>query len=291
VDNFPPRHAPGKIFIPLALASLFVVGSIGLRAQQEQEMIGPHTYMRAGIVEHHGATATVKADHARPLEQAMRAVSQEYGWNVYYEDAPYRGKYDVADMVNPSYRATHHDVKSVPGPAGGPFQSTYPEPTNTSTSQTQEEQILNKIVSDYNGSSNPGHFVVRRLTDDTFDVVGDGIHDDNGAVVPVTPVLDTVVSIPLETRSFGGKIHAIMDAVSAKVGVKLGGVASMPGNGLLGAAVSFGSPNPAPARDVLMQLIAGHKFQMTLLYEPQLDPKRYAIVFLRVPAAKFKDSR
>ena len=70
-----------------------------------QGVLEPHRYMERGVIEHQHGTATVKADCARPLAQAITAVREEYGWAVDYEDPPYHSKYDVMDMTNPSYRA------------------------------------------------------------------------------------------------------------------------------------------------------------------------------------------
>jgi hypothetical protein len=230
--------------------------------------------------QHNGATATVRADHARPLEQAITAIDEEYGWQVQYEDPPYQGKRDLIDGYNPEYRAAHPGLKFMPVPAGGLFQSTFPEPQNTSTLRTQEEQILDKIVSDYNQSGNPGHFVVRSLPDGAFDVVGDGTHDDNGNLVPVTPILDTPISIPLATHSFGGTIQAIMNALAAKTGVSADGPAFGPTNLMMGGQVSLGGATIAPARDFLMQLLALEKtynWRWTLLYEPPPMPDQFLL--------------
>jgi hypothetical protein len=269
-----------------ALCAVALCG--GLCAQQG--ILEPHKYMPEGIVEHHGATAIVRADNARPLEQAITAMCEEYGWRVHYEDPPYQGKHDLIDGFNPEYRAAHPGIKPMPAPAGGPFQSTYPEPQNTSIQRTQEEQILNKIVMDYNQSGNPGHFVLRSLPDGSFDVLGDGTHDDNGNLVPVTPILDTPISIPLATYSFGGTIQAIMKALAAKTGVSADGPAFGPTNLMMGGQVSLGGATIAPARDFLLQLLALEKagnLRWTLLYEPPPMPDQF-LLGVRIGGARGK---
>jgi hypothetical protein len=272
-----------------------LVLSIRLCAQHQQGILEPHLYMPEGVVEHQSGTATVRADHARPLEKAITALNEEYGWSVHYEDPPYQGKHDLIDGINPKYRETHPEVKPMPGPSGGPFSSTFPEDASLRGSRSQEEQVLDQIVSDYNKSGNPGHFIVRTLSDDSFDIVGDGTHDDNGNVLLVPPILDTPISLPLATRSFGDTIEAIMTAVTAKSGLKAGGPLFGPNNLLDGGNVSMGGPDVAPARNFLMKLLAqesGGGWRWTLLYEPPPYPTQFLFgIRLAAPAAHVPTKR
>ena len=191
------------IFV-LAFASVY-----GLAHPQGISILSPHPYMPEGVISYHDGTETITCDSPRPLLQAIDAVSEEYGWDVSYEDPPYQGKHDVIDMTNPKWRETHPDAPYTPGPSGGPFQSTYPEQAYVANSLGQEQQVLEKIVSDYNKSGNPGHFVVRVLADGAFDVVGDGVRDDNGVEAPVAPFWDTPISIALAPRTFDATIGGI----------------------------------------------------------------------------------
>jgi hypothetical protein len=250
-------------------------------------LLAPHPYMREAVVEHNGGTATVKADYSRPLQQAIVAVSQEYGWDVNYEDPPYEGKRDVIDLINPNYRAQHPDARVVPGAAGGAFESSYPETPNMWSSTNQERPALEKIVADYNRSGNPGHFVVGALADGSFDVVGDGTHDDQGAEVPTTPILDTPISVPVATRSFADAVDVIMKAVGAKTGLKMGGLLFIAPGAAEEMQVTMGSADAVPARDLLMQLSAlGRlKLRWQLLYFLPPTPFSYAIDFHPVSRA------
>lgn len=228
-----------------------------------QGVLEPHPYMRHGIVEHHAGSVTVKADFARPLLQAITAVREEYGWVVDYEDPPYSGKHDVMDMTNPAYRAAHPNASVVLGPAGGPFQSTYQETANTWSSTATERQVLEKIVSDYNRSGNPGNFSVRELPDGSFDVVGTSIHNDSGNDVAVRPILDTPVSVPSIARTYGATLDAILHALPAKASVGVG-----PLNLLMGGAIKVGGTG-VPARNLIMETVAtwGVKWVWSLQYD------------------------
>ena len=235
-----------------------------------QGVLEPHRYMERGVIEHQHGTATVKADCARPLAQAITAVREEYGWAVDYEDPPYHSKYDVMDMTNPSYRAAHPDAPVVLGPAGGAFQSTYPETPNMRSSPAAEQEVLEKIVSDYNESGNPGDFIVRKLSNGDFDVVGDSLHNDAGVDVAITPVLDTPIYLARGTRSWTGTIKAISNALAAKTGLTMGiGLVPMAMSISPAATLTIGG-STAPAREFFMQSISGlDGYGWLFLDEPQ----------------------
>jgi|SRR5579859_285180 len=251
-----------------------------------QGVLEPHSYLKEGVIEHHGATATVKADCARPLQQAITAVREEYGWAVDYEDPPYQSKYDLTDMTNPKYRAANPNAPVVLGPSGGAFQSTYPESPNIWSSPALEREVLEKIVSDYNRSGNPGNFVVRSLPNGTFDIVGNSIRNDKGVKVPVNPILDTPILIPRSARSLDGAITAILQALSTKTGFDTG-IGLGPTNLLMSpAATTTVGGASAPARDLLKEVTARMKQYVVLfLYEP--DQRQYLLGLLPVVRAQY----
>lgn len=251
-----------------------------------QGILEPHPYMERAVIVHHSGTATVKADSARPLQQAIAAVREEYGWVVDYEDPPYSGSRDVMDMTNPKYRATHPNAPVVLGPAGGTFQSTYPEPASIWSSAAAEQEVLEKIVSDYNESGNPGNFVVRQLSDGSFDVVGASVHSSTGADVSVAPTLDTPIYIASGPRSFSGTVRAILDSLAEKTGVQMG-IGLMPMSLLISPAANMTLGGSAqPARDYVMQAIAGLKSCVwVFLYEPRF--RQYLLSLLPAGRAQY----
>ena len=171
----------------------------------------PHHYMLHPTIEHHAGTATVKADYADPLGDALAAVSKEYGWLVDYEDPPYAGT-DITPVPSRGPGVPADQVV-----AGGAFQSTYTETPNMWSSRDAELDVLEKIVSDYNASGNPGDFTVRTLSDGNYDVVGVSTRDSSGAQVAVKPILDTPISVPSIPRSRAGTFGAILAALPVKV--------------------------------------------------------------------------
>ena len=97
-----------------------------------QALSAPHTYALSAVIEHHAGSATVKANSAIPMEQAVAAVNEEYGWVVDYEDPPYAGT-DVTLRPRSSAGGPPDTVV-----AGGAFQSTYPETPNMWSSRATE---------------------------------------------------------------------------------------------------------------------------------------------------------
>jgi hypothetical protein len=51
-------------------------------------------YMAHAEVRHLPNSATITANDARPLAQAVTALSGEYAWVIDFEDPPYYSKYD-----------------------------------------------------------------------------------------------------------------------------------------------------------------------------------------------------
>jgi hypothetical protein len=239
----------------------------------------PHTHTMRPVIEHHAGSATVKANSARPLDEAVAAVNEEYGWVVDYEDPPYAGT-DLA--LNPSPRAGVPPYKIV---AGGTFQSTYPEAPDMWSSRAAELEVLRKIVADYNASGNPGKFTVLELPDGNFDVVGVATHDHSGAEVATVPPLNTRVSIPIAPRGFDETLRAILEAaVQTKVFIGGPGVAGGIGSGVRGD-IAVGGSN-VPARNLLMQVIRkiGGSWGWGLAYEPM--PKQPVYAFGLAPARR-----
>jgi hypothetical protein len=62
----------------------------------------PKFWDRATIEQVDG-TVSVRANSSLPLEHAIEAIRQEYGWTVDYEDPPYES-YDLVDGTDPAWQ-------------------------------------------------------------------------------------------------------------------------------------------------------------------------------------------
>lgn len=200
-----------------------------------------HTYMERAVIHHENGSATVAANSPRPLSQALSAIRRGYGWVVDYEDPLYSNS-DLTSNSDPRFPSRAFKV-----PAGGAFQSTYPETPYMWSRTDSEEAVLDKLMADYNQSGNPGQFTVLPQFDGSYAVVG----TEPGSTAP--PILSTPISIPSGTRSLGDTLHLITGAVSAASGVALY-VSGSPGivRRLIRSQVTIGA-NGAPARYVLVQ--------------------------------------
>ena len=209
------------------------------------------SFMSAAVVKHNAGAGTLTANDPRPLMQAVEAISQEYGWTVDYEDPLYQSHFDLVDSTDPDWRAAHPKEKGAMRVAGGLFQSNFSEPST----ENGEEQVLEKLVADYNSSGNPGKFAVRKETEGRYAVVGVSRRDEAGRDQTVNALLDTLITIPVQQRDATATLQLIVDTLAATSGVhvKLGtiGLSSDP---LQEATLTIGGAN-VPARTLLLQAL------------------------------------
>jgi hypothetical protein len=209
------------------------------------------SFTNAAVVERDGKTGKLTANDPRPLMQAIEAISQEYGWTVDYEDPPYRSQFDLVDDTDPTWRANHPNAKGVVRVSGGLFHSSFPEPS----AENSEEQVLQKLVADYNASGNPGKFAVRKEADGRYAVIGISRKDETGKEEAVNALLDTPITIPVQQRDARDTLHLIVDTLSETTGVdvKLGTI-GLSSNPLQEATLTIGGTNVS-ARALLLQAL------------------------------------
>ena len=197
-----------KFFVSLAAAlACLLLGSLLFAETARPPQQERQKFMPEGVVEHKAGSATVAANDPRPLAQAVSAMREEYGWLVDYEDPPYMSDAELVDDTDPQWRASHPNAPGVRRVAGGAFKSEYQESAGETTRGGQEA-VLRKIVSEYNRSGNPGKFTVRLEEEGRFAVVGLSIKNQAGQDQNVTPVLDTLISVPAKQLSAGESIGA-----------------------------------------------------------------------------------
>jgi hypothetical protein len=236
------------------LAFCFLLGVPSLLLAQAP--ISKPSFMNAGVVQHQGTAGALTANDPRPLMQAIATISQEYGWTVDFEDPPYRSHLDLVDDTDPVWRANHPNAKGVTRVSGGLFQSNFDEPS-TISSGNAEEQVLQKLVSDYNSSGNPGKFVVRKEADARYAVVGVSRRNDTGTDETVDALLDAAISIPVQQRTATATLQLIVDTLSAMTGVRVYlGTIGLSSDPLQGVELAIGGSN-VPARTLLLQALDG----------------------------------
>ncbi|HEX5410256.1 MAG TPA: hypothetical protein VFZ27_00180 [Terriglobia bacterium] len=255
---------------------LFVVGcTVGARSQEN-----PQHYLERAIIAHNQSYATVEANSPRPLLQAITAVREEYGWIVEYEDPPYEGS---VDLVKDSSISRTPEGLVFLIPAGGAFQSTYPETPDTRGSPDGELEVLGKIVSDYNATKNPGKFVVRALQDGSYALIGQSSENSDGKEVSVPPVLDTTISLPGATRSAAVTIKLILVSLNKASSTKVG-LGMVPINAFVQSQVTVGGSNVS-AREFLVDVIDQIK-AAKLIWELNFDPDGRVFYLNLLPATQ-----
>jgi hypothetical protein len=257
----------------------FVIALSNVYAHPQDAIQVRHSkYMDRAEVRHLPNSVTITANDARPLAQALTALSEEYAWVVDFEDPPYFSKYDLVDDTDANWRATHPTAKGVTAIAGNTFQRQFPENPNAPSSPAEEQHILETVVSDYNASTNPGRFSVVNEGDGRFAIVGISVKGDNGQDQPVNPILDTLISIPTDTRDAYSAIETILNALTAKTGTKVAPF-MVPRNALARSQVTVGGRN-IPARVLLLQTLSAAKLKLYWHLYYDHDVKMYGFSLL-----------
>ncbi len=247
-------------------SSVFVLATLLVGGRVCAQSRPVHHFMNHGVVAHKLNSATVASNAPRPLLQAIIATREEYGWDVSYEDPPYKSTYDLVDDTNPQWRLAHPSAKGVTIPDGGAFQCTYPE-NSAIFSLNGERQTLDRVVGCFNQTDGPGRFMVRQQSDGRFVVLGTAVLDNTGYLAPVHAILDAPISIPEATRRADETIALILQQLSAASKIKIG-LAWGPVNLLAQATVKIGGSG-VPARTLLAETLdaTGRSLDWDLIYD------------------------
>ncbi len=275
----------------LIIALVTILSTIHAHAQAQNDQARQarrSRYIENAEVRHLADSITVTANDARPLAQAVTALSEEFGWAIDFEDPTYYSKYDLVDDTAPQWRAAHPNAKGVTVIAGDTFQTQFPKTPDTATSPAEEEHILDGVVSDYNASTNPGRFTVRNEGNGRFAVVGTYVKDENGQDQGVSPILDTPISIPAETRDANTTIEIILNSLTVKSQTKVAPF-MVPQNALAQSQVTVGGQN-IPARVLLLQTLSAAKMKLYWRLYYDRDVKMYGFSLLPLMKANYDAS-
>lgn len=232
---------------------------------QQQNSYGP----RAALQRQNG-TVSVTADDPRPLWQVVARVRKEYGWVADYEEPAWRSSADLRDISAAAWHAAHPGRAGFVVPAGGAFHSSYTETADLWGSSGGELKVLDKIVSDYNVSGNPGQFVVRAQMDGSCAVLGAEVGESGLSASPGS-ILNTPITLATAARSAANTLTLILGSISSTTGIAVGQGYS-PLNLLQQSQVSIGGSD-VPARNLLMELFEAMQVKMSwdLWWEPNMQ--------------------
>ncbi len=244
--------------------ALAMSSAIALQAQVEPANGAFHD--RAEII-HTGKTAQASASNPRPLDETVLALSEEYGWQVDYEDPVYDPGSETVDADGPAARALHPDRPRIMIPNGGTFHVSYSEPIG-SNRELSESQVLQAIVAAYNQTANPGRFYLANEPGGRIAVVG---ASRSVGVTPETQrdaFLSTRISLPEAQRTLGATIQAILDAATEATNVHAA-IGSGPTPQFMQSLVTVGGTD-VTARSLLREALdqSGRTWLWSMLYEP-----------------------
>jgi hypothetical protein len=248
----------------ISLIVIIVLQPLLLHAQRVESGTG---YWYDGIVTHKGGIARVISNEPRPLRQAVESLSKEYGWIVDYEDPVYSDAEAVDRKMDPVWVASHPGVRQRLV-AGRSFESEFPEDAKIGSSVTEEKSVLQKVVSDYNKSGNPGQFTLVDEGGGRFAIVGQA----NGTA---QTIFDTPITVNIDQLNVSFALDAICQALTSASGANVI-LLKYPLNLAVQTIVSTRASNQ-PAREVLRTVAdAGRrKLEWTLLYD--VDDKTYGL--------------
>jgi hypothetical protein len=249
---------------PVTTCFVLVTMSLTISAQEANKP----AFTRTATIEHNADSGRVTANYSRPLFQAVEALSREYGWVIDYEDPPYFSSFDLVDNTDPRWRASHPNGKGAVRVAGGSFETTFPEPIGEKT----EEQVLEKVIADYNASGNPGKFTLRREGKNRFAVIGIAVRDETGKDKNASVLLDTRITIPEAHRSAYDTLNLVLSTLSTASGITV--LPSMLStNGINEADIVVGGEN-VPARTLLLETLGAANNHRVIHWELRYSPDR-----------------
>jgi hypothetical protein len=209
------------------------------------------------------AAGTITVDDPRPLAAALDELENRYGWRVTYEDPPYLHDSEIADISHRIARAGSGARVLVP--KGGRF--TFAPPSRASAAASPQD--IDDVVRSYNRKHRADAFTVIRGKA-LLHVVPVKTLGREGRVLPVTPLLDTPVTIPAKRRTALELLEAICEAITANAGQKLS-LGAIPVK-LLDSQVVASGAMETKARTLIEDVVlaSGAPLTWRLLHDPEL---------------------
>lgn len=255
-----PLHIDAHAFaIALALSL-----AIALQAQVQPP---GGTHRDRAEISHSGTTAHSSAFNGRPLDETVLALSEEYGWQVDYEDPQYDPGSEIIDADDPATRALHPDRPRIMIPNGGGFDVSYSEPTG-SNRELSESHVLQSVVAAYNQTTNPGRFFLENEPGGRIAVVGVSKSLGSTPETQNNTFLSTRISLPIAQRSLGATIQAILNTVIKATNIQAA-IGSGPTPLFMQTMITVGGTD-VTARDLLRQSLdqSGRTWLWSMLFEP-----------------------
>jgi len=251
-----------RVIMPFCISLLFVLLCSSVLGQSHP---GHAVLTETAAVSHADGNAKVAVTAPRSLLTAIHAIRSEYGWVVDYEDPIYIPA-DLVDATDPAWRSANPSAKGATAPAGSAFTTSFDEHSASELlTAAGETRVLNKVIDDYNSSDQPGRFQLKN-TDGRLRVVGIASKAASTDQPPLS-ILDTKITLPVQTRTADQAVKDILAALSAATHINTVEVL-VPINVMQGSTSIGGSD--VEARVLLEEVITAvnRKLYWELIYYP-----------------------
>ena len=210
----------------------------------------------------------VKVSDPRPLAAAALQLQQRYGVAISYEDPPFSHPQDLVEVLVES-PVPGAEETAILIPAGGGLEMKLGAEAGASV-QLDPAAVLASLVMIYEKGDQPGRFQVVQ-DGEMFHLLPTAMRQGTGALGPVTPLLDTVISLDGSPRRADVVLHKIRNKLHSASGVNIE-VGMTPVQLLYDSTVSVGGTN-LPARDLLVQFSEALPMPVTwrLLWDATLE--------------------
>jgi hypothetical protein len=236
-----------------------------------------------------GWSDTITVRDPRPVAKVVEALEQKYGWPITYEDPPYVHPSDIVDVT----RSVRRSPSRAPGgllmpghrvliPKGGSLSITTSSGDQAESAAAVRDYV-EAAVNAYNASRGGEVFAVTQ-GDQLIHVLPRKVTGPSGTLEPVTPILDTAITIAPRERTAFALLEEICTAIAAGTTHEVV-IGITPVNLLMNSRVSIVASNKA-ARSVLEELIQTLDAPLSwkVFYDPGL--KWYVVNINVVPATR-----
>lgn len=210
---------------------------------------------------------------SRPIAKALDNLGVRYGWVVSYEDPKYSSLADIQDITTelrkPDSKGTLNEPRrKVIIPKRGALHLEYA--VKDGRPKEGIPQLISRLLHAYAAAGNPQFAVIQ--SGNSWHVVPSRVHDEEGSYVPVSSILDTVISIPPQKRTALGMLQAICDSLSTATGSHVVVGMVVPLNVLYQHSQEY-SASVRPAREILTDVLEhiNPQFTWRLFYDPGVE--------------------
>lgn len=193
------------------------------------------------------AESQLSISDPRPVAKAMEVLSDRHALVITYEDPPYAFEDDVKDVTAAVARGTVQPGHRTLVPRGGAMELTY-SLSSTAGKLEQADALIRKVLDTHLAAGGRTQFEVMHQGDE-FHVVPVMVKDSAGAWIQIRPILDTRITVPLQSRSGAEMVDSICNALAAATQIRVA-VGISPMSALGSGHVTEGGTNE-PARDIL----------------------------------------